>query len=79
MVSEYISIHSSLHGKEEVRWQSQNGEHRSLKYRTKKILSVGPTCPYAKSGYNECNIIFDSSGSIVQSLMGPGEKVYKRI
>ena len=65
--------------KEEVWWQSMTGETWSLKYYNNgNSLSVGPTCPYLQSGYNQCIINRDSSGQ-VQSLIGPDGKVYERI
>jgi len=79
VVSTYVTIHGSIQRKEEVWWQSMTGETWSLKYYNNgNSLSVGPTCPYLQSGYNQCIINRDSSGQ-VQSLIGPDGKVYERI
>lgn len=79
VVSTYVTIHGSIQRKEEVWWQSMTGETWSLKYYNNgNSLSVGPTCPYLQSGYNQCIINRDSRGEVI-SLIGPDGKVYERI
>lgn len=78
VVSTYMSIHGSVKGTAEVWWQGTNGEAWSLKYASRNKLVVGETCPYLKDGYRECSISRNADGE-VESLVGPGGRIFKRI
>lgn len=78
VVSTYITIHGSPTGKEEVWWQSTNGETWSLKCLERHNLKVGETCPYQKDGYTHCAVTRDADNE-VESLEGPFGRVFKRI
>lgn len=78
VVSTYMSIHGSRKGTAEVWWQSTNGETWTLKYVSRNKLVVGETCPYLKAGYAECSISRNADGG-VDSLLGPGGKIFKRL
>ena len=78
-VSTYMSVHGSLkEGKNEVWWQSTNGETWSLQYASRNKLIVGETCPYLKDGYTMCTITRNSDGE-VESLAGPNGRIFTRI
>jgi hypothetical protein len=78
-VSTYMSVHGSLkEGKNEVWWQSTNGETWSLQHAARDKLIVGETCPYLKDGYTMCTITRNSDG-VVESLAGPNGRTFTRI
>jgi hypothetical protein len=78
LVSTYMSIHGSPTGKNEVWWQSTNGETWSLQHMSRNKLAVGKTCPYLQDGYTMCVISRNDIGQ-VESLSGPNGKSFKRI